>query len=126
MTECVLCLGSNVNSDKQLRRAASLLHAFFPSIRFSSPLETKALDCPLDTPPFLNMTAVAFTDRSENDVRLALKEMEQSLGRLPSDKLKVRISIDIDLLLWDKICLKPMDMQRDFVRAGLQELGFSV
>ena len=122
----ILSLGSNLNKEEQIRRAASELRALFPSIQFSTLVQTEAHNCPEGTPAFLNQVAYAQTDKAAEDVKTLLKQIEQSLGRRKDDKQKGLIPIDLDLLLWGDLCLKPRDLQRDYVLCGLQELSLSV
>ena len=53
---------------------------------------------------------------------MLLKQIEKENGRLPEDKQQGIVKLDIDLLKYDDSILKPKDMEKDFVQAGLKEL----
>jgi len=52
-------------------------------------------------------------------VKGKLKHIEQIAGRLPEDKAKEKILLDIDILICDDRVLKPSDLEREYVRKGL-------
>lgn len=113
--EVVLCLGSNTDCEANLKSAAGLLRAYFGSIRFSEAIYTEPIGLP-GSGLFLNQVAVAGTDASREEVRQAVKAMERALGRTPDSKQKGRIPIDIDLLLWNGVVLKPADWEKEYVQ----------
>ena len=102
----ILCLGSNTDCEANLKSAASLLRAYFGSIRFSEAIYTEPIGLS-DSGLFLNQVAVAGTNASLEEVRRAVKAMEKRLGRMSDSKQKGKIPIDIDLLLWNGTILKP-------------------
>lgn len=107
----ILCLGSNTDCEANLKSAASLLRAYFGSIRFSEAIYTEPIGLP-DSGLFLNQVAVAGTNASLEEVRRAVKAMEKRLGRMSDSKQKGKIPIDIDLLLWNGTILKPADWEK--------------
>ena len=106
----ILCLGSNTDCEANLKSAASLLRAYFGSIRFSEAIYTEPIGL------FLNQVAVAGTNASLEEVRRAVKAMEKRLGRMSDSKQKGKIPIDIDLLLWNGTILKPADWEKEYVQ----------
>ena len=74
----ILCLGSNTDCEANLKSAASLLRAYFGSIRFSEAIYTEPIGLP-DSGLFLNQVAVAGTNASLEEVRRAVKAMEKRL-----------------------------------------------
>lgn len=108
-------MGSNSDCEANLKSAAGLLRAYFSSIRFSEAVYTEPVGLP-GSGLFLNQVAVAGTDASPEEVRQALKDMEKRLGRTPASKQKGRIPIDIDLLLWNGVVLKPADWEKEYVQ----------
>ena len=72
--------------------------------------------------PFSNQLAQFETSLSAEDIRNILKQIEKENGRLPEDKQQGIVKLDIDLLKYDDSILKPKDMEKDFVQAGLKEL----
>ena len=100
-------MGSNSDCEANLKSAAGLLRTYFSSIRFSEAVYTEPVGLP-GSGLFLNQVAVAGTDASQN--------MEKQLGRTPDSKQKGRIPIDIDLLLWNGVVLKPADWEKEYVQ----------
>lgn len=111
----ILCLGSNTDCEANLKSAASLLRAYFGSIRFSEAIYTEPIGLS-DSGLFLNQVAVAGTNASLEEVRRAVKAMEKRLGRMSDSKQKGKIPIDIDLLLWNGTILKPADWEKEYVQ----------
>ncbi|MEG1544915.1 MAG: 2-amino-4-hydroxy-6-hydroxymethyldihydropteridine diphosphokinase [Tannerellaceae bacterium] len=121
MNRIVLGLGSNRDSIQNIERATARLRAHFVSIRFSEAVYTEPINC-LDPALFLNIVAVAESPDGPEEVRSVLKDIEYALGRRPEDKAAGRILIDIDLLQWNDRILKPDDLEREYIRAGLHSL----
>lgn len=117
----ILCLGSNLDKEKNVERAVERLRAHFISIRFAEPVYTESFDCPVPT-TFLNQVAMAYSFESAEEIRSRLKEIERALGRRPEDKALGRVPVDIDLLCWNEQVLKPDDLGRDYVLAGIRSL----
>ena len=111
----ILCLGSNTDCESNLKSAASLLRAYFGSIRFSEAIYTEPIGLS-DSGLFLNQVAVAGTNASLEEVGRAVKAMEKRLGRMSDSKQKGKIPIDIDLLLWNGTILKPADWEKEYVQ----------
>ena len=118
---CLLCLGSNLDGATRLSAARKALRSHFPDIRFSRELVTEAIGSHFLS-PFHNQVARLTTPLSAEEVRAILKGIEQAQGRLPEDKANGIVKLDIDLLRHDDHVLKPKDMERDFVKQGMEEL----
>lgn len=101
--------------------AVGCLRERFPSLRCCAPVYTSAVDCP-GAETFLNQVAAAYTPYTPGEIRSMLKQIEIDLHRRPQDKACGRIPIDIDLLQWNDLILKPEDLARPYVAAGLQAL----
>ena len=119
----ILCLGSNTDCEANLKSAASLLRAYFGSIRFSEAIYTEPIGLS-DSGLFLNQVAVAGTNASLEEVRRAVKAMEKRLGRMSDSKQKGKIPIDIDLLLWNGTILKPADWEKEYVQLLFQSVAY--
>lgn len=111
----VLCLGTNIDCEMNMERAEALLTDYFDSICLSGKVYTEPVGLPGST-LFLNQVAIAFTPASLEEVGRVLKGMELQLGRTPESKRTGMIPIDIDLLQWNNVVLKPADMGREYVR----------
>lgn len=118
---CLLCLGSNFDRHIHLANAREALKALFTDIRFSTEMETEAIGGRFLS-PFSNQTAQFTTSLPADEVRALLKGIEKENGRLKEDKAQGIVKLDIDLLMYGNEVLKPEDMERDFVKKGLEEL----
>ena len=118
---CLLCLGSNLDGAIRLSAARSALRSHFPDIRVSEELVTEAIGSGFLS-PFHNQVARFETPQDAESIRTLLKSIEQAQGRLPEDKAQGIVKLDIDLLMIDDQVLKPKDMEREFVKQGMEEL----
>ena len=119
---CLLCLGSNLYGATRLSAARHVLLSHFPDIRFSQEMVTEAIGTGFLS-PFHNQVARLTTPLSAEEVRGILKQIERDNGRFPEDKANGIVKLDIDLLVYDEVVLKPKDLEREFVRIGLEELS---
>lgn len=117
---CLLCLGSNYYRTAHMAYARRDLKKHFPDIRFGVEMETEAIGSRFLS-PFSNQLARFSTLLSAEEVRSILKSIEKENGRLPEDKMYGVVRMDIDLLMYDEQILKPEDMEKEFVRIGLEE-----
>lgn len=111
----LLSIGSNTYAKRNLRKAQRLLAAEFPHIAFTKLMASKPFGKHYKR-DFLNVLAVFESDHSLQQINGTLKALEKVMGRLPEDKFKGRVVIDIDLLKYDDIMFKPNDWQRDYVK----------
>ena len=118
---CLLCLGSNLDGATRLSAARHTLLSHFPHIRFSEEMVTEAIGSGFLS-PFHNQVASLETSLPAEQVRTILKSIEQMQGRLPEDKAQGIVKLDIDLLTYDDIILKPKDMERKFIIEGMESL----
>ena len=119
---CLLCLGSNLDGATRLSAARHALLSHFPDIRFSQEMVTEAIGTGFLS-PFHNQVAHLTTPLSAEEVRVILKQIERDNGRLPEDKANGIVKLDVDLLVYDEVVLKLKDLEREFVRIGLEELS---
>lgn len=117
----IVCLGSNYDRAVHMEAARKALYTHFADVRFSTELETEAIGGKWLS-PFSNQVG-RFTSRlQKEEVRNILKQIEKENGRTPEDKERGIVKIDIDLLMADSENIKPDDLKRDFVIAGLKLL----
>ena len=118
---CLLCLGSNSNRHFHMEDARKALREFFPTIRFNKEMTTEAIGEKFLS-PFSNQVAKVETSLTIEEVRNLLKKIEKDNGRLPEDKELGIVKLDIDLLKYDDLILKPNDMEKDYVLKGISSL----
>lgn len=118
---CLLCLGSNSDREVHMALAREALKSTFTNIHFGLEMETEAIGNGFLS-PFSNQVATFETLLSAEEVRAVLKQIERSQGRLPEDKAKGIVKLDIDLLMYDECVLKKKDMEKNFVIAGISSI----
>ena len=98
MTELALSIGSNINAAQNIRAALEALRLEFGNTVCSTVFESEAVGFEGDN--FLNLVVIIDTEKKLADIALALKQLEDSLGR---DRSQVKFSgrpIDIDILIY--------------------------
>lgn len=123
LNKIILSLGSNRESEANIRRADELLRGFLDTVTFSEALCTEAVGLP-EGGQFLNQVAIGYTDKQPEAIWQTLKQMERQLGRTPDGKATGCIPIDIDLLQWNGLVLKPADLERGYIVSLLRTLGW--
>ena len=123
MKRCLICIGSKYNRKKNLLLARQRLQALFPTVRFATEEETEPLYL-RSFALFSNQVAEFVTELDEECVVDELKAIEREAGRRPGDKVKEKVCLDIDLLMYDGKILRPKDMKQEYVRKGLKELDY--
>lgn len=118
---CLICLGSNLDATTHLSAARNALLSHFLEIYFSEEMVTEAIGNGFLS-PFHNQVVSLKTSLSAEELRTVLKGIEQAQGRLPEDKAQGIVKLDIDLLKYDEVILKPNDMEREFVMEGIRQI----
>ena len=121
MHKVLLSIGTNTEARFNLNRAIHLLKRDFPSINFTSIIESKPYGSQYKR-PFLNTLAYFHTTMNKEDLISILKKNEINMGRKPKDKSNGKIVIDIDLIKWNNELIKPEDFKRSYVRKLLLEV----
>lgn len=112
---CFLCMGSNTESSKNLQFAREWLQRFFPDIRFGEEMQTEARTFYHNRTPFLNQTGRFHSDMPKEEIVAICKHIERLAGRTQEDKSREIVKLDIDLLQYDHLILKPEDMKLPYV-----------
>lgn len=118
---CIICLGSNVEPEKNFAEAVGKLSARFPDIRWGSTVDTEA-EGKGAVGRYLNKAAEIRTAMGQDELTALFKQMERDQGRTPESKRMGVVPIDIDLLVYDGIWLKPRDKDLIYVRRAMAEL----
>ena len=125
-----LGLGSNLGESRQnLSRAVELLSPRVNVERISSLYETEPVGY-LDQPRFLNAVLRGTTFLSPEELLSKAKEIEMTLGRVPSFQNAPR-PVDIDILLYGKLVIDTPELtiphprmeERAFVLVPLAEIA---
>ena len=104
-----------------MEEARKALMNLFPNIRFGEEMTTEAIGDKFLS-PFSNQVAKIETSLTIEEIRSLLKKIEKDNGRLPEDKEQGIVKLDIDLLKFDDLILKPSDMEKDYVLEGISSL----
>jgi 2-amino-4-hydroxy-6-hydroxymethyldihydropteridine diphosphokinase len=104
-----------------MEEARKALMKLFPNIRFSKEMTTEAIGDKFLS-PFSNQVAKLETSLTIEEIRNLLKKIEKDNRRLPEDKGQGIVKLDIDLLTFDDLILKPNDMEKDYVLEGISSL----
>lgn len=120
-----ISIGSNQDTDTNVRAAIAALRAQFGSVPCSGIYETPAVG--FSGAPFLNLVCAIDTPRTLEDVQAALRAIESALGRHRGEQKFAPRTIDLDLLTWGNVVAGriPRDdiTQYDFVLGPLAELA---
>ncbi len=121
MNTALLSIGTNENREENLSLCHRLLEKEFDYLYYS--------DTTLSSPygshykeDFLNQLAIVQTEKEKDEVAAMLKNIERKIGRKSSDKKGGLVKIDIDLVIWNEELLKPVDMNRNYIKDLLPSL----
>ncbi len=128
MTTVYLGLGSNIDPETNLKAAAVLLRARWPTIRFSPVYRTGAIGYEAQD-DFLNAVARLETDERPPEIFDVMRSIEKALKKATPFKDGPR-TIDLDLLLYGTLEIRdsgfeiphPRMHQRRFVLEPLMQL----
>lgn len=120
--EYTISIGSNERRMENMALARQRLTALFPDIRFSKEEETEPLFFH-SLNLFSNQVARFVSGKRVEEVLARLKAIEREAGRLPEEKKREIVRLDIDLLSCDETVYKPEDLKRDYIVRGLKQLG---
>ncbi|MBO7553293.1 MAG: 3-deoxy-manno-octulosonate cytidylyltransferase [Bacteroidaceae bacterium] len=117
-----ISIGSNTAAEINLQKAHHALDTFFPDIRYSTVRKTQPLG--LHNPSvFLDQVAQFSSSLPASQIIRILKGIEEEVGRMPGEKEREIIKIDLDLLASDKEVFKAEDLKRTYIQEGLAELN---
>jgi 2-amino-4-hydroxy-6-hydroxymethyldihydropteridine diphosphokinase len=121
-------MGSNIDAETNMKKAAAMLRERWPRITFSSVYKTAAREV-TDQADFLNAVGMMQTEENPEAIAGALRMIESALRKAPPFKFGPR-TIDLDLLLYGNQKIEtveltvphPRMMERRFVLEPLSEL----
>lgn len=119
----VLSIGSNHNREINMMLAEKELTQLFGNISFS----TQKLTSPVGMSNnllFANRVALFWSDMILDEVKLILKQIEQSAGRSKESKSVGLIPLDLDVVIYDDGVVKEDDLRRDYMVDMLKEIEF--
>ncbi len=120
MYQYVLSIGSNTYAERNIKKARLLLSKAFDDISFSTICISEPFGL-IYRRKFHNIIAHFTSKLSPDDIIKIAKNIEKQMGRIPSDKAKGRVIIDIDVVCKDDEVLRPDDYKRDYFQKLLVE-----
>jgi 2-amino-4-hydroxy-6-hydroxymethyldihydropteridine diphosphokinase len=121
MNDCIIGIGSNINPENNIPESLTLLKQQVEIIAISSWVKTAPIGI-TDQDDFINGAVRIRTALSRDSLFNYLKKIEDKLGRdrtLP--KFGPR-TIDLDIVVWNKIIIDNDYYTRDFMKNAVNEL----
>ena len=110
-----IALGSNIEPRllflQSARRELFGLHRGTSPVLCSKVYETSPVDCPPNSPPFLNAVLELSTEFEPEDLLQKIKSIEHVLGRPPSGERNAPRVIDIDLLYCENVAIATPNLE---------------
>lgn len=125
MNSCIISLGSNIDSEKNIAEAIRLIAASFQLIKTSGFIRTKPIGM-VGQPDFANGAVLIRTEMNLENLTATLKKIEDQMGR---DRTQAKFgprNIDLDVLVWNGVLIDQDYFTRDFLRTSAEELGFKI
>lgn len=121
MNTLIISIGSNYNSEENIKLCRDGLRTIFQAIHFSSTSVTKPFGSQYKN-NFLNQLVLTQTDQDFVEIQKQLKLLEKEIGRKKGDKTSGLVKIDIDIIKWNDVVTKEKDWQRNYVQDLLPSL----
>lgn len=120
-----VALGSNLGNSADLLQAAILRIEQYSQVplRKSSFWQTSPVDCPPDSPPFINAVVALAPKPGETPESLLekLRQFEREFGRLPKKVLNEPRPLDLDLIAFDEEVRSSAELTLPHPRAHLRK-----
>lgn len=72
--------------------------------------------------PYINAVAIVETALAQEEIETRLKDIENDSGRDRNDPNHM-ITIDIDLVMWNGVVIRPHEIDRDYFARGWKEVS---
>jgi 2-amino-4-hydroxy-6-hydroxymethyldihydropteridine diphosphokinase len=116
-------MASNYDASLKMELAFQKMNATFPNIHWDIIRKTAPHDMKTNFAPFFNQVGCFVTSLPQKELIQHFKSIEKELGRKKEDVENEKICIDIDLLTYNSLILKPEDWKYDYVQEGIKELS---
>jgi len=121
MNKAIIGLGSNINPEENIQKAAKLLAEYFHVLNQSRFIKTKPIGY-VDQADFINGTVFLETDLNQEQLTASLKNIENQLGRKRSEIKFGPRTIDLDIIVFNDKIVDQDFYERDFVQKSTLEL----
>ncbi len=124
MNVCIIGIGSNIDADNNIAKVLKLLAKEVMIMQVSQMIKTKPIGIS-EQPDFTNGAVKIKTEKSEDELIIILKTLEDKMGRDHSQPKFGPRNIDLDIMIWNDQIVDQDFFTRDFLRTSAAELGFN-
>jgi 2-amino-4-hydroxy-6-hydroxymethyldihydropteridine diphosphokinase len=125
MNDCIIGIGSNIEAGYHIKEMLRLLAADVDVeiVQVSQMVQTKAIGI-TEQPDYTNGAVRIMTEMDLDELSSFLKQLEDQMGRIRTQKKYGPRNIDLDILIWNNQVVDPDYFTREFLRNSAAELGF--
>ena len=121
MNSAVISIGSNIEPEKNVKYALSLLSSDFTVTKITEFIRTKPVGL-TNQPDFLNGAVLVYTDYDLETVEKLLKKFEKDMGRIRTENKFGPRQIDFDVIVWNDEIIDEDVYSRDFLQRFIKQL----
>jgi 2-amino-4-hydroxy-6-hydroxymethyldihydropteridine diphosphokinase len=121
MNQFIIGVGSNIEPEKNIINAREELEKISTVLKQSAFIYTKPLLF-ADQPDFLNGVFLIETAMNTEELNKKLKEIERRMGRIKVENKNGPRTIDLDILISNRIIISKDLMERDFLQKAVTEI----
>lgn len=119
----ILSLGSNsTDGAEKLGKAEQTLKSWIRLEACSRILKNPAIDMGNEAEDFHNMLIRTKTTLDLNEMQTLAKTLEQIMGNSQEMRERGIVNMDMDIICWDDVLLKPKDVEREYYKVLIKEL----
>lgn len=120
----ILSLGSNnLEGMEKLCKAEGILRSWIRLDACSRILKNPAIGMGSDAEDFHNMLIRTETSLNLNEMQTLAKTLERMMGNTQEMREKGTVNMDMDIIYWDDVLLKPKDIEREYYKTLIKELA---
>lgn len=113
----ILSLGSNsADGAEKLSKAEQILRSWIRLDVCSRILKNPAIGMGNEAEDFHNMLIKTKTTLSLNEMQALAKTLEHIMGNSQEMREKGIVNMDMDIIIWDDILVKPKDVEREYYK----------
>lgn len=122
MNSFVICLGSNLEPRaERIHSALNRTGSLGKIIKTSLIYETPEIHGKGD--PYLNMVVTMESEKDVDTLNAHFKKIEVESGRDSICRKKGIVPVDIDIVIFNRETLRPMDFRQSFFQIGWQQIS---
>lgn len=120
MSTATLCIGATVaDKEEQVAKACRFVATLGTVVADSGCFPTPPEGCPAGTEPYANRVVVLRTGLEHSRLRALTKEYQDRCREASGE---AGVAIDIDIVVFDDLVLRPADAASGYFRAGMAAL----